>query len=115
MSQEKVRYIIDYFLDVLPADERLSIFYIMSQLKNNNEFLPFVTVKDILIKRGFIASGQELRDLHKEGITAFEEKVAAYVLKKYADKVYINNCPKCHQLARTPLAHQCKHCGYDWH
>ena len=115
MSQEKVRYIIDYFLDVLPTDERLSIFYILTQLKNNNAFLPFITVKDILMKRGFITSNQELKDLYNEGHEAFEQKVAAHILKNYADKVYLNNCPQCHQLAHTPLTHHCKSCGHDWH
>ncbi|MCB0635978.1 MAG: hypothetical protein KDC54_05150 [Lewinella sp.] len=27
----------------------------------------------------------------------------------------INICPECGQLARTPLAQQCWHCGHDWH
>jgi hypothetical protein len=26
----------------------------------------------------------------------------------------INTCPQCGQLARTPLAKQCRHCGHDW-
>lgn len=115
MDQEKVRYIMDYFLHVLPKDERLSIQYTMTQLKNNTVFLPFITLKDTLIKRGYISPNQDLQDLHKEGYEAFERKIATYISEKYPDKIYFNNCQKCHQLARTPFAHQCKHCGYDWH
>ncbi len=103
MTQEKVRYIIDYFLRVLPDDERLSIFYVLNRLKSNNDFLPFFTIKDTLIKRGFINPDQDLNELHRQGHEAFKERVAAYILKNYADKVYFNNCPECHQLARTPL------------
>lgn len=114
MDNEKVRYIIDYFLDVLPTDERLAIYYTLNQLKNNHAFLPFVTIKDTLIRRGYISTNQDLQDLHKEGYKAFEEKVAAYILKNYPDKVYLNNCPKCHQITQNPLAKQCKHCGNDW-
>jgi hypothetical protein len=102
-------------LDVLPTDERLSIYYILNQLKNNDEILPFISVQDLLLKLYLINVGQDLRDLSKEGHEVFEEKVAAYILKNYANEVYINACPQCHQLASTPLAHHCKHCGFDWH
>lgn len=115
MDTEKVRYIMDYFLHVLPNDERLSIEYTLSQLKHHSVFLPFVTIKDTLIKCGYISPNQDLQDLHNEGYEAFEKKTANYILKNYSHKVYLNNCPKCHQLARTPLAHQCRHCGHDWH
>lgn len=115
MDQEKVRYIMDYFLHVLPNDERLSIEYTLNQLKSNTVFLPFITIKDTLIKRGYIRPNQDLQDLHKEGYEAFEQKIASYILKNYLHKIYFNNCPKCHQLARTPFAQQCGQCGHDWH
>lgn len=31
------------------------------------------------------------------------------------EKVFLNNCPKCDKLARTPYAKQCRYCGYNWH
>ena len=27
----------------------------------------------------------------------------------------VNRCPRCHGVARAPLAKQCRWCGHDWH
>lgn len=36
-------------------------------------------------------------------------------MKEAPEKVFLNNCPKCNKLARTPYARQCRHCGHSWH
>lgn len=41
--------------------------------------------------------------------------VAAYLLEKYPEDIFLNYCPKCGKLARTPYAQQCPHCFYSWH
>lgn len=43
-----------------------------------------------------------------------ELKIAFRLLRDHKDTL-INNCPQCAELARTPYAKQCRHCGYDWH
>lgn len=45
----------------------------------------------------------------------FKKTMAEKVLREHGDQVFINNCPKCGRLARTPLAKQCRHCRHDWH
>ncbi len=42
-------------------------------------------------------------------------ELARLLLEDYRDKIYMNNCPVCGKLARTPHARQCRHCGHDWH
>ncbi len=37
------------------------------------------------------------------------------LLNKHGADIVINTCPQCGQLARTPLAKQCKHCFFNWH
>jgi hypothetical protein len=44
-----------------------------------------------------------------------KRKIAEYLLENYESEIFINNCPNCKQLARTPKAKQCRHCGHDWH
>ena len=53
-----------------------------------------------------------LNDLEKE---IEKENIAQYLMEHHSSEIYINNCPKCGKLARTPRAKQCRHCGHDWH
>jgi hypothetical protein len=48
------------------------------------------------------------------GIDKLETLIAERLLKEPGHEL-LNYCPKCHGLARTPYAKQCRHCGYDWH
>ena len=41
--------------------------------------------------------------------------VAKRIMAEAPDKIFFNYCPKCDQLARTPYARQCRHCGHSWH
>jgi hypothetical protein len=43
------------------------------------------------------------------------ENVANVLWEKYKDEIYLNKCPKCNKIARTPKAKQCRFCRYDWH
>ena len=66
-------------------------------------------------EKGWLTSDQSVLDLLKDGYDNFELNVAKRILSQNSDKVYFNNCPKCNNLARTPYARQCRHCGYAWH
>ena len=46
------------------------------------------------------------------GKTQAEENIAKRILKD--NPSILNNCSKCGQLARTPRAKQCRHCGHKW-
>lgn len=35
--------------------------------------------------------------------------------EQQAGELFINRCPKCNRIVRTPLAKQCLWCGHDWH
>lgn len=48
------------------------------------------------------------------GEDALKLKIAERLFKNYKDQI-LNTCPRCEKLARTPLAKQCRHCGFDWH
>jgi hypothetical protein len=62
-----------------------------------------------------ISKDPEVLQLLSQGNGQFYINTANRILKGTHDKVYLNSCPKCNQLARTPYAKQCKHCGYSWH
>jgi hypothetical protein len=56
-----------------------------------------------------------VKELMINGWDTFRLNWTRRVLNWEADKIVINRCEKCEKLARTPLARQCRFCGYDWH
>jgi hypothetical protein len=49
------------------------------------------------------------------GYESFAEQIAQRILAEHREKILLNLCPRCHELARTPEAQQCRFCGFDWH
>jgi len=45
----------------------------------------------------------------------FVERTAQRILTENGERVFLNFCPRCAALARTPTARQCRFCGHDWH
>lgn len=48
------------------------------------------------------------------GWDAAREKIAARILEDHRDEVYLNYCPACGSLTRTPTARLCLGCGHSW-
>lgn len=46
---------------------------------------------------------------------AFYERVRDRILDDHADEVFVNRCPECGRVVRTPRARLCLWCGHDWH
>lgn len=42
-------------------------------------------------------------------------RIAQRILDDHPDEVYLNHCPECEALTRTPTARLCLSCGYSWH
>lgn len=50
------------------------------------------------------------------GLDIVRRRIKERMLREQqAGKLFINRCPKCDRIVRTPLAKQCLWCGYDWH
>ncbi|MDJ1483005.1 hypothetical protein QNI16_21060 [Cytophagaceae bacterium YF14B1] len=53
--------------------------------------------------------------LMKDGYDTFIQNWIKRIVTEELDKIHFNCCIQCGRLARTPLAQQCRFCGYDWH
>ena len=62
-----------------------------------------------------LSDDPEVLRLADGGFEVFYERTAKRILSADRDKIFINNCPSCGELARTPKAMQCRFCGHDWH
>jgi hypothetical protein len=61
------------------------------------------------------SSDAEVLSLLKNGYIEFKNKAAERIYSEHFDELYLNKCPKCGGIARTPQALQCRYCEYDWH
>ncbi|WP_020535904.1 hypothetical protein [Lewinella cohaerens] len=116
MNKETAKYIVKYFSSLLTDKEKMAVKHTSSTFKlnaANNTDLTSVT--RIYREKGWLTQDQDVLDLLKDGYDNFEIIVAKRILSEQKDKVFLNYCPKCEQLARTPKAKQCRHCGNDWH
>jgi hypothetical protein len=66
-------------------------------------------------KRHRIAEDAEVMALIADGVEVFHRRAAQRVVREHADKVFLNRCPRCNRVVRTPKAQQCLWCGNDWH
>lgn len=115
MDLETAKYIVENFSGLLTGREQLAIHHTMSSLKLQHSNANNFNATMIYREKGWINKDQDVLDLIKDGYDAFEIRVASRISMEYGDKVFLNNCPKCNRLARTPQARQCRHCGYNWH
>tara|TARA_R110000796_G_scaffold96719_1_gene202909 strand:+ start:309929 stop:310291 length:363 start_codon:yes stop_codon:yes gene_type:complete len=105
------QYIIIYYHNLLTMEEKLAYKHHITTEKVENSSEEF---GKILMKRWGTTNKEALK-LLEGGYGEFKKKVARRILSETPDKVFINNCPKCGKLARTPEAKQCRFCGHDWH
>ncbi|MDE5492245.1 hypothetical protein [Elizabethkingia meningoseptica] len=111
MDKETASYIITYFSNLMTDLEKLALRHHIHIGKTSVNS----TMQKMLIEKGWIQTNPNVLDLLKNGYEEFEMNVASRIMAETPEKVFLNNCPKCNKLARTPNAKQCRHCGYNWH
>ena len=92
-------------------DEKLALKYHMYTYKTEGN----PKMRKMMVDRGWISEQPNIKEYLKDGYEEFELSVAKRIMNEAPEKVFLNNCPKCNKLARTPYARQCRHCGNNWH
>lgn len=65
-------------------------------------------------EREFENFDQLVLDNAQGDIDSFLEKIALRILKDNKNSIFINRCPKCQKIVRTPKAKQCNWCFHKW-
>jgi hypothetical protein len=105
------QYIVIHYHHLLTLEEKLAYKHHLTSEKAENSNENFG--KMLLSRWG--TTNKEALKLLEGGYNDFKKNVANRILTERPKEVFINNCPKCGKLARTPLAKQCRFCGHDWH
>jgi len=112
MNQETVNYIVKYYSFLYNAIEKQAI-------EQEIIMMSLATPEDVENYKKLFPNGlsddEDMLELVGLSVDDFNFKVAERLLDEHSDVIYLNFCERCESLARTPLAKQCRHCGYDWH
>ncbi|WP_052352618.1 hypothetical protein [Chryseobacterium oranimense] len=92
-------------------DEKLALKYHMYSYKTGGN----PKMRKMMVDKGWISEQPNIKEFLKDGYEEFELNVAKRIMNEVPEKVFLNNCPKCNKLARTPFARQCRYCGNNWH
>ncbi|MFI5158964.1 MAG: hypothetical protein ACHQF4_08860 [Sphingobacteriales bacterium] len=113
VDKETALYIITYFGKLMNPLEKAALRHHHSTIKLEGEDNESRT--KLYYRTGWLSDDPEVLNLLKDGPDQFMINCAERVLKESGDKVFLNFCPNCGKLARTPYAKQCTYCQYDWH
>ena len=112
MDKELIDYLITHYSILLSFEEKAAQKHHLATLKSDYAKNP--KLKEIILNR-WSAKDEVALSLLDNGYEEFKRKAAEKIIREQSDKIFINNCPNCGRLARTPLAKQCRHCGQNWH
>lgn len=118
MDKEFIFYIVECFSHLLSDDEQHAIryaYFIINNEEGDEESEVVTVTNNILRRHRLIQSNQTVLDYIRTGLDSFKTGIANHLMEEYKDRIFLNLCPQCRKLARTPYARQCRHCGYDWH
>ena len=74
-----------------------------------------VQMAELLNRQWGAVGDAEIEEALIDGIEEFRRKVRNRLLSDWSAEVFVNRCPMCMRVVRTPQAQQCFWCGYDWH
>jgi len=109
---ELTRYIFYSYFDLLTFKEKVA--YKASFAEEKAENLEPGKLQDFLREK-WGSRDPEVLVLLKHGRDEFMRNVKDRILREHPDKVFLNYCPKCGALTRTPRAKQCPKCFFSWH
>lgn len=117
MDLETAIYINAYYNNLLTDKEKLANRHLSSTIKLEcaNTISNLEKSTKLYRKIGWLKENEDALILTRLGEEGFKIKVAERIFSEHKDKIFMNYCPQCGRLARTPFARQCRHCGCDWH
>jgi formylmethanofuran dehydrogenase subunit E len=118
VKPEVAQYVIRYYHYLMTFDEMAANKYLHATMKATQGRSDAAAQEEARGRTSFrIATNRslEVMALAKDGYDIFTVRTAERIVAENKNRVILNYCPRCHELARTPRAKQCRFCGHDWH
>jgi len=118
MNPELAYYVIRYYGNFMTDAESRANLHLIGTVKTTfgrDDAAAQQEAKQKKPNYPLLSDDPEVVELSKDGMRAFRERTAIRILEDQGSDVFLNYCPRCQGLARTPQARQCRFCGQDWH
>lgn len=109
---ELASYIFNHYHHLLTPEERAAHRTILGERKS--EHADSQAMKDAL-RKSLVSADPKVLALLRDGRESFRERTRNRVMREHAGEVFLNLCPRCGVLAKTPTAKQCPKCFFSWH
>lgn len=109
---ELSRYIIVYYPQLMTEEERLAHRHLVTLEKIAKTDS---SSRKRLMERRWLSSDSTVLQLFENGEETFFLNVSSRILTQHREQIFLNHCPKCGALAKTPKAKQCAKCYHSWH
>src|SRR5262245_31408112 len=113
MDPTLVCYIMHSYGFLMNETERLAYLHLITVGKLSRGRTDAGAVAAVRRKGGtpprWLSDDPRVLALTADGLEAFAERIAIRILAEQRDQVFLNYCPKCGGLTRTPKARLCLH------
>jgi type IV secretory pathway VirB4 component len=114
----QAHYVITYYGRFMTRNEMAAYRHLQAAMKATHGRSDAAAQQEAQRHRTFsrlTTTDPEILQLTDKGYERFVERTAERILAENENDIFLNFCPRCHELARTPKAQQCRVCGLDWH
>ena len=111
-TDELTHYIFHNYSGLMTTAETLAYKVLMSEWKGTH------SSSEVLkrhLRSRYGASEPSVVRLLSQGAEIFLIVTRDRILRERTSEVFLNRCPKCNALARTPQACLCLACGHTWY
>jgi hypothetical protein len=118
MNPNFAAYVVRYYGRFMSAQEHLALRHLMAAQKATQGRSDKSAQEEARGRNslsGLLSEDPAILELARDGIEAFEERTARRILAEHGDDIFLNYCPRCGALAKTPDARQCRFCRHHWH
>ena len=118
-DRELALYVTVYYCDLMTQQERLAYRHLTTTYKATGGRSDLAAQAEVRREGGvrarWLSEDTAVLTLAAEGLDGFRARTARRILDEHRDQVFLNYCPRCGGLTRTPQAKLCLHCGHSWH
>lgn len=110
LAQDHIDYIYNHYSGFMTEREYKAWKHYSTTYKFEGVELP-----EMLYKKEWVTKDEDILRLLDGGFENFKRNIAKRIYAEHWIDIFLNYCPKCNKLARTPAAKQCRYCLHDWH
>jgi hypothetical protein len=118
MNPNLAAYVVRYYGQFMNEQEHLPLRHLLATEKATHGRSDTSAQEEARSSKslsGLLSENPAVLELARDGIEAFMERTTGRILAEHGNEIFLNYCPRCGALAKTPYARQCRFCRHDWH